>query len=65
MTTQQQMKMPTPDFRKTHSPHPELDRDHGQPTIDQIVEIYKQLKQNAANIPTALGGGQHGFPPLV
>ena len=60
-----QMPTHTPDFRKTHFPHPDLDKVHGQPTIDQIVKIYKQLQQNAASITTNLGGGQHGFLPLV
>ena len=55
----------TQDYRKTHFPNPELDRIHGQPTIDQIVKIYKQLKQNASSVQTTLGGGQHGFLPLV
>ena len=41
-----QMNSPTPDFHETHFPHPELDRVHGQPTIDRTLKVYKQLKQN-------------------
>ena len=59
------MTSSTPDFRKTHFPHPDLDRVHGQPSIDQIDKIFRQLKQNAASVRTNLGGGQHGFLPLV
>ena len=55
------MTSSTPDFRKTHFPHPDLDRVHGQPSIDQIVKIFRQLKQNAASVQTNLGGGQHGL----
>ena len=53
------------DFRKTYFLYPELDHVHGQPTIHQIVQVYKQLKQNVASIPTNLAEGQHGFLPLV
>ena len=59
------MNSSPPDYKKTHFPYPELDKIHGQPTIDQILKIYKQVKQNAASVPTTLAGGQHGFLPLV
>ena len=65
MITQQQIKTPIPDYRKTYFPYPDLDRVHGQPTIDQIVIIYKRLKQNAAIMPTTLRGGKHRFRPLI
>ena len=55
----------TPDFRKSHFPHPDLERVHSPPTIDAIIRIHRQPKQNAASVPLNLGGGQHGFLPLV
>ena len=54
-----------PDFKQTHFPYPELERIHGQPTLQQIVKVYKQLKENAVSVPTTLAGGQHGYLPLV
>ena len=65
MLTPTTMSTATPDFRKTYFPHPELERVHGQPTIDNIIRLHQQLKQNAASVPCNLGGGQHGFLPLV
>ena len=53
------------DYKKTYFPYPDLDRIHGQPTIHQLVKVFKQLKTNAASVPTSLAGGQHGFLPLV
>ena len=60
-----QMITTTQEIRKTHFPHPELDRIHGQPTIDQTFKLYKQIKQNASSVRTSLGGGQHGFLAIV
>ena len=54
-----------PDFKQSYFPYQELDRIHGQPTLHQIVKIYKQLKENAASVPTTLAGGQHGYLSLV
>ena len=54
-----------PDFKQSYFPYQELDRIHGQPTLHQIVKIYKQMKENAASVPTTLAGGQHGYFPLV
>ena len=59
------MNSSPPDCKKTHFPYPELDKIHRQPAIDQILKIYKQIKQNAASVPTTLAGGQHGFLSLV
>ena len=54
-----------PDFKQTHFPYLELERIHGQPTLNQIVKVYKQLKQHASSVPTSLAGDQHGYQPLV
>ena len=59
------MSSQLPDYKKTYFPYPDLDRIHGQPTIHQLVKVFKQLKQNAASVSTSLAGGQHGFLPLV
>ena len=54
-----------PDFKQSHFLYPELECVHGQPTIHQIAKVYKQLKQNAASVPTTLAGAQNGYLPLV
>ena len=33
----------------------------GLPTIDDILEVYRQLKRNAQCVPTTLGGGQFRY----
>ena len=46
------------DFKKTYFPHPVLDNCSGEPTIEGILRVTMQLKQNAASVPTTLGGQQ-------
>ena len=43
----------------------ELDKIHGQPNIDTIIKLVKQLKRNAQWVPTILGGGQLGYLALI
>jgi hypothetical protein len=38
---------------------------HGQPTDQDLTLLEKQLISIAANIPTALGGGNHGHAGIV
>ena len=59
------MSSKPPVFKKTDFPYLDLDRINGQPTIDQTVKIYKQIKQNASRVTTTLAGGQHGYLPLA
>ena len=42
-----------------------MDRIHGQPDIDSLLGIFRQLKRNAQRVPTTLGGGQLGYLALV
>ena len=46
------------DFKKTYFPHPVLDNCSGEPTIEGVLRVTMQLKQNAASVPTTLGGQQ-------
>ena len=52
-------------YRTTHFQHPTLDKIHGQPTLDTILKLIRQLKINAQNVQTNLGGGQLGYLALV
>ena len=45
--------------------YPTLDKIHGQPTLDTILHLVRQLKINAQSIPTTIGGGQLGYLGLV
>ena len=53
------------DFRKIYFPHPVLDNYSGEPTIEGILRVTKQLKHNTASVPTTLGGGKHGYLVLI
>ena len=37
----------------------------GEPTLDTILLLHRQVKRNAQSIPTTLGGGQLGYLALV
>ena len=52
-------------YRTTHFQHPTLDKIHGQPTLDTLLHLIRQLKVNAQSVPTTLGGGQLGYLALV
>ena len=42
-----------------------LNRIHGEPLLNTVLQLYNQLKRNAQRIPTTLGGGQYGYLALV
>lgn len=51
-------------YRSTFQ-YPVLDKIHGQPNLDTILSLLRQLKINAQSVPTTLGGGQLGYLALV
>ena len=53
------------DYRTTHFEYQDLDKIHGQPDIDSLLRMFRQLKRNAQRVPTTLGGGQLGYLALV
>ena len=52
-------------YRTTHFQYQTLDKIHGEPTLDTLLHLFKQLKINAQSVPTTLGGGQLGYLALV
>ena len=42
-------------------PHQELPKIVGEPTFDLLQDTHRKLSTNAASVPTALGGGAHGY----
>ena len=52
-------------YRTTHFQYQQLDKIHGQPTLDIILHLVRQLKINAQSVPTTLGGSQLGYLKLV
>ena len=53
------------DYKSTHFEYKELTKIHGQPDIDSLLRIFRQLKHNAQKVQTILGGGQLGYLALV
>ena len=56
---------PFKNYRTAYFQYPTLDKIHGQPTLDTILYLQKQIKINAQSVPTTLGGGQLGYLALV
>ena len=54
-----------PNYRDKYFEYKDLDKIHGQPTIDTIAKLLRQVKRNAQRVPTVLGGGQFGYLALV
>jgi len=54
-------------WQHTHKKNPSttLRKTHGNPTYNDIQHLYKQVKANAASVPSTLGGGQHGHLGLT
>eukprot|EP00957_Ditylum_brightwellii_P089302 6799719-Ditylum_brightwellii.AAC.1 len=55
----------TPDEIKAKVPHPTLQRVEGELDYAAINTIMQQLYENAATVPSSLGGGAHGHIGLV
>ena len=54
-----------PDYRTKFFEYKDLDKIHGQPTLQALVKLLRQLKRNAQKVPTTLGGGQLGYLALI
>eukprot|EP00957_Ditylum_brightwellii_P098706 7518887-Ditylum_brightwellii.AAC.1 len=55
----------TPDGIKAKFPHLTLQRVEGEPDYAAINTLMQQLYENAATIPSSLGGGAHGHIGLM
>ena len=54
-----------PDYASKYFEVKELEKVYGQPNIESIAKLYKEVKINAQTVPTTLGGGQLGYLALV
>ena len=54
-----------PDYRSRYFEYKNLTKILGEPTIDSIAKLHKEVKRNAQRVPTTLGGGQSGYLGLV
>ena len=54
-----------PDYRSSYFEYKSLTKILGEPTIDSIAKLHKEIKRNAQKVPTTLGGGQNGYLGLV
>lgn len=63
--TKMQTAYNLPDYRARFFEYKDLEKIHGQPTIDSIAKLLRQVKRNAQRVITTLGGGQLGYLALV
>ena len=49
----------------SHFEYKELTKIEGEPTLDSLLVLHRQIKRNAQCVPTTLGGGQLGYLALV
>ena len=49
----------------SHFEYKELQKIVGEPTLDTILLLHRQVKRNTQSVPTTLGGGQMGYLALV
>ena len=54
-----------PNYRDRYFEHKTLTKIHGQPDIDSILHLFRQVKRNVQKIKTTLGGGQWGYLAIV
>ena len=50
-----------PDYRSRFFQYKTLTKILGEPTIDAIAKLHKEIKSNAQKVPTTLGGRQHVY----
>ena len=53
------------DYVKTYFQIPVLTKIHGEPTFETLRELRDQIKANAGDITTTLGGGNFGYLGLA
>ena len=53
------------DYKSTYFEYPILTKLHGQPTVDNLLTIFRQLKRNAQCVTCSLGGGQLWYLGLI
>ena len=54
-----------PDYCSKYFEYKTLHKIHGQPTLESLVIIFRQLKINTQKVPTTLGGRQLGYLALI
>ena len=54
-----------PDYRSRFFEYKTLTKIIGQPTIDSIAKLHREVKRNAQKVPTTLGGGQNGYLGMI
>ena len=49
-----------PDYCAHYFEYKDLDTIHGEPDVDSILKLLRQVKRNTQRVYTTLGGGQLG-----
>ena len=59
------MSLDTTRYRDLDLEHKNLTRISVEPTFASLHKILLELKANAVSVPSQLGGGSHGFMPII
>ena len=54
-----------PDYRSRFFEYKTLTKILGEPNIDTIARLHREIKRNAQKVPTTLGGGQNRYLALI
>ena len=46
-----------PNYKERYFEYEELGKVHGEPNLQSIINVFRQLKRNAQRIPSRLAGG--------
>ena len=53
------------DYKNIVFDHPEVTKNHGQPTTQDVLTLQKEARANAGSVHTTLGGEQYGHLGLT